>query len=125
MEYEYKVIPAPRFGSRRGENRGPAGRFSNAMEEAVNSLAQLGWEYMRAETLGVDEREGMMRRRVENFHSVLIFRRPRKTAEASPPEEDFEKPAPLLLTDAVSPTEKDQPRLSAPEVFRADPVRRE
>ncbi|MEM9212581.1 MAG: DUF4177 domain-containing protein [Pseudomonadota bacterium] len=75
MIYEYKVIPAPRRGKRGPGVKGPAGKFAYALQDALNDLAASGWEFVRAETLGADEREGMMRKKVETFHGVLVFRR--------------------------------------------------
>ena len=109
--FEYKVIPAPRTGQRRGSNRGPAGRFANAMEQIINAEAALGWEFQRAETLGAEERQGVMRKRVENFHSVLVFRRPLETeTEAAETLRDepplaapVEDPAPEEVSSEVEP----------------------
>ena len=76
MEYfEYKVIPAPRRGVRVKGAKGTAGRFAGAMEVSLNELAADGWEYVRAESLPVDERHGITRRKTETYQNILIFRR--------------------------------------------------
>lgn len=85
MEYfEYKVMPAPRRGTRVKGAKGPTGRFANAMETTLNELAADGWEYIRAESLPVDERHGITMRKVETYQNVLIFRRLADSAKAEP-----------------------------------------
>ena len=85
MEYfEYKVMPAPRRGTRVKGAKGPTGRFANAMETTLNKLAADGWEYIRAESLPADERHGITMRKVETYQNVLIFRRLADTAKAEP-----------------------------------------
>lgn len=73
--FEYKVVPAPRNGIRAKGAKGPAGRFASAMESLINELAASGWEYMRAESLPVDERQGLAIRKTESYQNVLIFRK--------------------------------------------------
>lgn len=73
--FEYKVIPAPRQGVRVKGAKGTAGRFSGALEIALNELSSKGWEYVRAESLPAIERHGITRRKVETYQNVLIFRR--------------------------------------------------
>ena len=73
--YEYKVIPAPRDGVRTKGAKGISGRFAGALEQAMNKLGADGWEYIRADTLPVDERNGITRRKTETYQSVLVFRR--------------------------------------------------
>jgi hypothetical protein len=85
MEYfEYKVMPAPRRGTRVKGAKGPTGRFANAMETTLNKLAADGWEYIRAESLPADERHGITMRKVETYQNVMIFRRLADTANAKP-----------------------------------------
>lgn len=88
VSYEYKVVPAPRSGVRAKGAKGPAGRFASALEIQFNDLATSGWEYIRAESLPVDERNGITRRKTETYHNVLIFRR---AIEAT--KEDNQEPA--------------------------------
>ncbi|MFK5998323.1 MAG: DUF4177 domain-containing protein [Rhodobacterales bacterium] len=76
MDYfEYKVIPAPRNGIRIKGAKGPAGRYAGALEKAINVLAATGWEYLRAESLPMDERHGITMRKTETYQNVLVFRR--------------------------------------------------
>lgn len=74
--YEYKVIPAPRKALRSKGAKGTTERFAVGLQAALNEWGGAGWSYVRAETLPVDERHGLLRKTVEEFHTVLIFRRP-------------------------------------------------
>lgn len=86
MLYDYKVIPAPRKGTKARGVKGPEGRFSNALEVAMNELSAEGWEFYRSETLPSDERSGLTGTQTV-FRSVLVFRRPRDGGiEAFQPE---------------------------------------
>ena len=73
--FEYKVVPAPRDGIRAKGVKGPAAKFAAALEASMNALAAEGWEYVRAETLPADERQGLTRWKTETTQNVLIFRR--------------------------------------------------
>ena len=58
-QYEYKVVPAPaRPGKVKGA-RGPAERFAASLAAELNAEATEGWEFLRAETLPVEERSGL------------------------------------------------------------------
>ena len=104
--FEYKVIPAPRRGVRTKGAKGSAGKFAGAMEKTINELAMNGWEYLRAESLPVDERHGITRRVTEVYQNVLIFRKP-----ADEPSLEEEPVAALLEdqsdTDEVEAVEED------------------
>lgn len=73
--FEYKVLPAPNRPKRKKGVKGNSGRFAFALEEAINEAAAEGWEYLRADSMPVQERQGLMRSAVETYHTVLIFRR--------------------------------------------------
>ncbi len=98
--FEYKVVPAPRQGSRVKGVKGPAGRFANALESVINELAVTGWEYIRAESLPVDERQGLTMRKTESYQNVLIFR---KVAQAT----DNEPTITALLENQTTSEESD------------------
>lgn len=75
MRYEYKVVPAPRRGEKaRGVKTGEA-RFALAMTGVLNAMATEGWNYLRAETLPLDERSGLTGTKT-SFQALLVFRRP-------------------------------------------------
>jgi len=93
MEYfEYKVIPAPRRSVRVKGAKGVDGKFAATFEKAINELATNGWQYLRAESLPVDERHGITMRKTETYQNVLIFRR---VAEVTEPQE----PVTALIED--------------------------
>jgi hypothetical protein len=74
--YEYKVIPAPRKAQRSKGAKGTTERFAVGLQATLNEMGIGGWSFVRSETLPVDERHGLLRKVVEEFHTVLIFRRP-------------------------------------------------
>ncbi len=86
VEYEYRVVPAPSRGKRARGVKGPEGRFANALQDVMNTLAAEGWEYLRSDTLPNDERTGLTSVQT-TFRSILVFRRPVPSvpAQATPP----------------------------------------
>ena len=99
MSYEYKVVPAPARGLKAKGLKTVEDRFANALETAMNELAGDGWEYLRADTLPCEQREGIMGRTTV-FQNLLVFRR--------------EKQAMVLGTET-----RIEPKVSAP-VAKAD-----
>ena len=83
MTYEYKVIPAPARGKKGKGLKTVEDRFAHALEEEINGLAAQGWEYVRADTLPCEQREGLMSKTTV-YQNMLVFRRA-KTAGASAP----------------------------------------
>ncbi len=75
MIYEYKVVPAPTKGLKAKGLKTTADRFSLAFETAINEYAKEGWEFLRAETLPSEEREGLMSK-TTMYQNVLVFKRP-------------------------------------------------
>lgn len=96
--YEYKVMAAPtRAPKVRGADTVEA-RFAVTLAEVLNRAGGEGWEYLRAETLPVEERAGLTGTRT-SFRTVLIFRR----ALADPnPGQPPEAP-PRLIEDHTPP----------------------
>lgn len=82
MNYEYKVVPAPRKGLKAKGLKTPGERFANALATTINQNAVDGWEYVRTETLPSEERQGLTGKTTV-FQNMLIFRRQVSTAEAS------------------------------------------
>lgn len=91
MPYEYRLIPAPRRAKRAKGARTPADRYAHTLTEMINAEADDGWEYLRADTLPVDEKKSMLGAATETFQTVLVFRRDRGVAEARP------EPRPVML----------------------------
>lgn len=87
QRYEYKVVPAPRQSRRIRGIKTPEGRFAAVLTETINELAAEGWEYLRADSLPVEEKPGLLKPKVETYHTVLVFRRAlAATAEAAEAE---------------------------------------
>ncbi len=74
MSYEYKVVPAPARGLKAKGVKTAEDRFANALETAINELAADGWEYIRADTLPCEQREGLMSKTTV-YQNMLVFRR--------------------------------------------------
>ena len=80
MSYEYKVVPAPVRGVKAKGVKTPEERFAHALEAAMNELAADGWEYLRADTLPCEQRDGLMSKTTV-FQNLLIFRRSKGDAQ--------------------------------------------
>ncbi|WP_445327123.1 DUF4177 domain-containing protein [Yoonia sp. GPGPB17] len=74
MSYEYKVVPAPARGLKAKGIKTAEDRFAHALEMAMNELAGDGWEYLRADTLPCEQREGLMSKTTV-YQNMLVFRR--------------------------------------------------
>lgn len=108
--YEYRVVAAPRKGkSGKGVKGGPA-KFANAISGLMNEMAQDGWEYLRADTLPCEERQGLTSKTVK-YHSMLVFRRG-LADEAEPDEEplalEHHEPEPEAEPEAAVETSSDE-----------------
>ncbi len=72
--YEFKVIPAPRRGEKVRGIKTTEGRFALTLSGLMNEMGAEGWDYVRADTLPVDERSGLTGTKT-SFHNMLVFRR--------------------------------------------------
>ncbi|PHP29389.1 DUF4177 domain-containing protein [Limimaricola cinnabarinus] len=79
--FEYRVVPAPRRGQKERGLKTAEDRYARALQGTINELGAKGWEYLRAETLPCEERQGLGGRKTV-YHSVLVFRR--AAAQAAP-----------------------------------------
>ena len=104
MDFEYKVIPAPTKGRKMRGFRRPDEKFAYAVQEKMNEMSQLGWEFIRSETLPNTERTGLTRRTTID-RSLLVFRRPLQTAAAQPAPETSAVVEPV--TDVPTPDAQD------------------
>lgn len=75
QNYEYRVIPAPHRGEKERGLKTGADRFAHALTLALNEQARNGWEYLRADTLPSEERNGLTSKTTV-YHNLLVFRRP-------------------------------------------------
>lgn len=109
MSYEYKVVPAPLRGLKAKGVKTAEERFANALQTAMNDLAADGWEYLRADTLPCEQREGMMRKTTV-YQNMLVFRRAKAAVKPSAPT-----PRPAAVAPPVKPSAPPVPP-KAPEV---------
>lgn len=89
--YEFKVIPAPRRGEKARGLKSTEERFAQTLTGLMNDLGAEGWDYVRADTLPVDERSGLTGTKT-TFQNMLVFRRIM--------EADAAQPAPLAAPQA-------------------------
>lgn len=91
--YIYKVIPAPSKGRKSPGVKGAEARFAHGLEEAMNEMAAEGWEYLRADILPSEERQGLTSTATV-YRSVLVFRRPaeEERVEAKRPRAERTEP---------------------------------
>jgi hypothetical protein len=73
--FEYKVGPAPNRSTRVKGVKRTAGRFAAVLTETMNEQAADGWEYLRSDSMPVEEKPGLLKSRVETYQTVLVFRR--------------------------------------------------
>lgn len=74
IRYEFKVIPAPRRGEKARGVKTTEERFALALTGLMNEMGREGWDYVRADTLPVDERAGFTGTKT-SFQNMLVFRR--------------------------------------------------
>lgn len=98
--YDYKVVPAPSQGRRAKGVKGAEGRFAFALECVMNEMAGDGWEYVRAETLPSEERQGLSGKHTV-FRNVLVFRRAREDEVASFEPRLLDPPKEIPVLDAA------------------------
>lgn len=82
MSFEYTVIPAPTRTKRQKGVKTAVERLAFALEDIINEMAADGWEYLRTETLTVEDKVGRFSKIVEKIETVLVFRRATKARPA-------------------------------------------
>lgn len=105
--YTYKVVPAPSKAPKLPGVKAPEARFALGLEGAINDMASQGWEYLRADILPSEERQGLTSTHTV-YRSVLIFRR---AVEAEAP--------PVASEESAHPT---APAVHLPEAGRSAPA---
>ncbi len=73
-KFEYKAVPAPNTGTKAKGVKTTEDRFALSVTDALNEMAEDGWEYVRAETLPCTERKGLTGSQ-QTYQNILIFRR--------------------------------------------------
>lgn len=82
MSYEYKVVPAPLRGTKAKGVKTTQDRFAHALQAVMNDLATDGWEYLRADTLPCEQREGLLSKTTV-YQNMLVFRRSKEPVPAA------------------------------------------
>ncbi|WP_424989578.1 DUF4177 domain-containing protein [Fluviibacterium sp. S390] len=100
--FEYKVTPAPARGVKGKGGNDASSRFAATLSEALNQEARDGWDFLRAETLPVEERQGLTGTKTV-FRSMLVFRR---SVDMS--EDEATKAALRLLEDRTDDRTEDR-----------------
>lgn len=116
--FEYKIVPAPKRAVKVKGLKTTEERFAHTLTDVVNTLAQDGWDYLRADTLPVEERVGLTGR-TTHFQHMLVFRR----AIAAPAtQEPATKTAPALaVTPAADDTAEPAPAYAPVHLFPQTP----
>lgn len=116
--YEYKAVPAPNRSKRVKGVKGTAGRFAAVLTETMNEHAADGWEYLRSDSLPVEEKPGMFKSKIETYQTVLVFRRAVAAAVETPMAGYIEDQSDIV-EDAPEPSVEPVP--TEPEVTTPDP----
>lgn len=74
-QFEYKVLPAPRRGEKARGVKTTEERYALMLTNLMNEMGRDGWDYVRADTLPVDERVGLTGTKT-TYQNMLVFRRP-------------------------------------------------
>ncbi|SHI61071.1 DUF4177 domain-containing protein [Wenxinia saemankumensis] len=104
MTYEYRVVPAPKKAEKVKGVKGADALIAATLETLLNEQGAEGWEYLRVDTLPVEERQGLTGR-TTTFQNVLVFRRrraeesPRREALPAPSREESAAAAPAPSVD--------------------------
>ena len=110
--YDYKVVPAPAQGRKARGVKGAEGRFAFALESVLNDLAEDGWEYVRAETLPSEERQGLSGKTTV-FRNLLVFRRAREDEVAAFGPRLLDPPKEIPVLDAARAVQETPPAQDA------------
>ncbi len=84
--YEYKTVAAPRRAPKASGAKGPEARLAHAMQELIAAEARQGWDYLRADSLPVEEGGGLFSKSVTIWRAVLVFRREVAAPRRAEPE---------------------------------------
>jgi hypothetical protein len=107
--FEYKVVAAPRKGVKAKEARTAEDRFAHAIATLINAQARDGWEYLRTDTLPMEERKGLTGKTTV-YQNLLVFRRHVETAADQP-----RRPVVTAIPGPEAmPAPAETPRLGAP-----------
>ena len=82
--YEFRVVPAPKAGLKAKGVRSNEERFAHALETLMNEMGAQGWDYVRADTLPAEERQGLTGRTTV-YQNMLVFRRETQMVQSASP----------------------------------------
>jgi hypothetical protein len=102
MQFEYKVVPAPVRAEKIRGLKTVQDRFAATLTAVMNELGRDGWEYLRADTLPVEERVGFTGRQTA-FQNMLVFRRTIPAATPAQPMQPIGMPAATVPLAATQP----------------------
>jgi hypothetical protein len=122
-QYEYRVVPAPAKGEKAKGVKTPQARFALALESLMNQMAAEGWEYLRADMLPSEERQGLTGS-TTNWRNVLVFRREIAAEAATVEPKPVAPPEPESATDGArrEPLPPLRPATGAERMLRDDGV---
>ncbi len=123
-QYEYQVVPAPMRGQRVKGVKGTDARFAHTLSSLMNNLGEDGWEYLRADTLPCEERQGLTGRSIV-YKTLLVFRRVIAEIAVKTPEPRADAPEPAPAPDPAPPAAEPEaaaPPPKLPGFSRAMPV---
>lgn len=107
MRYEYLALPAPSQTKSAKGQKTAVDRLAVAMTEMINKMAAEGWEFMRTETLTVEDRPHRFSKTVERIETVVVFRRDLQYIEPA-------QPNPPSYSRASSAAPADEPLITPP-----------
>ena len=129
--YEFRVVPAPRRAEKAKGVKGSEAQFAHTLQTLMNQLGADGWDYVRADCLPCEERQGLTGR-TTTFQNVLVFRRAldveaRDMPAAPPPVIAAPAPAPAVegpkvgTAPALGPAMPLGPEVAEEETSDAEP----
>ena len=113
QQFEYKVVPAPVRAEKIRGAKTVQDRFAATLAAVMNDLGRDGWEYLRADTLPVEERVGFTGRQTV-FQNMLVFRRAIGVAAVAAPVIGLPETAPPEMRMAGGAAVPAAPRVDWP-----------
>ncbi len=110
--YEYKVVPAPRKGTKTKDAKAADAKLAVSVEEIMNEMGNQGWYYLRSDTLPIEERSGLTGK-TTTFQHLLVFVRERA---------DQEQEAPVAAPTITAPAPVIEPTVESPVAEETEPT---
>lgn len=120
QQFEYKAIAAPTRARRFKGVKGTADRFAMVISETMNDMAADGWEYLRSDSLPVQEKTGLLKGRIETYQTLLIFRRAKEPAPEMAGFIEDHSGQPVAGDPTIPPAPPLPQEPAAPAVVQAD-----